>query len=31
MKVADPSTEGYLGIGMWVDWYTLCQILDLLS
>uniref|UniRef100_A0A0E9VNQ0 Uncharacterized protein n=1 Tax=Anguilla anguilla TaxID=7936 RepID=A0A0E9VNQ0_ANGAN len=25
MKVADSSTEGYLGIGMWVDWYTLCQ------
>lgn len=25
MKVADSSTEGNLGIGMWVDWCTLCQ------
>ena len=25
MKVADSSTEGNLGMGMWVDWYTLCQ------
>lgn len=25
MKVADSSTGGYLGIGICVDWYTLCQ------
>lgn len=25
MKVADSSTEGNFGMGMWVDWCTLCQ------
>lgn len=25
MKVADSSTGTNFGMGMWVDWYTLCQ------